>query len=255
MQISSEDQFEISTHAQVRKFTGTKGIHTLNIKATNSSDSEVVNLLKLEQNSTTPVSPFNETIEGLRIFATNNSEPSDFAGTLGWGHGKVYMRASRETVQLIVFRADEMFCALIGALGLSILISVPWMECCNFDVYGRIGRERYFLVPMSWMMPTNTGLAALESIKYAFMTDHWLCLSIRAGKYTTMRTTLREMTKSDGEEEVLRIQRFLYKVGVDVELTKEEKDNCEDITPPALEDQVEEEASQVDNRRGKGQRR
>jgi hypothetical protein len=38
MQISSEDQFEISTHAQVRKFTGTKGIHTLNIKATNSSD-------------------------------------------------------------------------------------------------------------------------------------------------------------------------------------------------------------------------
>ena len=31
-------------------------------------------------------------------------------------------------------RQDEMVCAFFGAMGVAILISVPWMETCDFDV-------------------------------------------------------------------------------------------------------------------------
>merc|ERR1711968_359101 len=61
MQMSSVDQMSLTTQPLVRKFTGTKGIHSLSIAASNTTGSEVVTLLRLEQNSTTPVSPFNET--------------------------------------------------------------------------------------------------------------------------------------------------------------------------------------------------
>jgi len=246
--MGSVNQMSVSTETHIRKFTGTKGIHTLSIAASNSSDGEVVTLLRLEQNSTTPVSPFNETLQGLQIFAGNKSEPLDFAGTLGWGNGKVYMRASRETVQLIVFRQDEMVCAFLGAIGLSILISVPWLETCDFSFTrngeGEVSRERYFCVPMSWMMPTNTGLATLLSIKYAWWRNGWLYLKVRASRtgHTTMTVTAREIDEKNGKEEVMRIQRFLFETGVDVELTEEEKEGCDDIVPPAYAVDTQQEA-------------
>merc|ERR1712228_419890 len=103
------------------------------------------------------------------------AEPTDYAGNLGWGNGKLYYRISRETVQLIVFRQDEMVCAILGALGVAILISVPFMELCEFlpagdyhidengreagSRFGRVQRERWFLAPMSWMVPTCTQMA------------------------------------------------------------------------------------------------
>jgi len=41
------------------------------------------------------------------------------------------------------------------------------------------------------------------------------------------------MSTKDGTDEVLRIQRFLFSIGVEVELTAEEKEDClKDITPP-----------------------
>lgn len=249
--MSSVNQMSLSTQPLVRKFTGTKGIHSLSVAASNTSDSDAVTLLKLEQNSTTPVSPFNETLAGLRVFAGNQSEPMDFAGTLGWGNGKLYMRASRETVQLIVFRQDEMLCAFLGAIGLSILISVPWLETCDFKFdhsgEGDVSRERYFLVPMSWMMPTCTGVSTLTSIKYAWFKNGWLYLKVRAGRSgnMTMTAQVREIDDKNGKEEVLRIQRFLFSIGVDVELTDEEKQSCEDIIPAAYTVEQEEEEMEV----------
>jgi len=249
--MANGNQMNVTTQQIERKFTGVKGVHTLWIHANNESESDAVFLVRLEQNSTIPVSPFNETYDGLRIFADNKSEPLDFAGALGWGNGKIYMRASRETVQLIVYRHDEMVCAFLGAMGVAILISIPWMETCEFNVVNRkVNRERYFLVPMSWMIPTNTGLAALDMIKYAWFQDSSLMLKIRAGTTQVTNTNLREMSDGDGLEEVRRIQRFLFSIGVEVELTAEEKDDClQDIVPPRyIAELPAEEATQSENK-------
>jgi len=248
MQLSNRSQLSVVSQQLERKFTGTKGVHTLKIAASNASDSEVVTLLSVEQNSTEPLTPFNETMDALRVFAEAEAEPIDFAGSLGFGNGKLFMRASRETVQLIVFRQDEMVCAFLGAMGIAILISVPFMETCEFDVFGKVCRERYFCAPMSWMVPTNTGLASVETIKYCWFeikekaSKGVLCLKVRASRSgnTTMDCQLREIPQKDGWEEALRVQRFLYEHGMDVELTDDEKRNCEDVTPPPLrEEQVQ----------------
>lgn len=247
MKLESGGQLSVNTTEIERKFTGEKGIHTLWISARNSSDSDVVDLLRLEQDSTNITTPFNETLDGLSCFAEQKSNPVDFAGNLGWGFGKLYMRASRETVQLIVFRQDEMVCAFFGAMGIAILISVPIMEACEFDIRGKVNRERYFLAPMSWMVPTNTGLAALYKIKYVWFecknkaSSGWLCLKVRAGTNTNMDAHMREISSAYGEEEATRIQRFLFSIGVpDVELTEAEKKSCEeDIVPPPLREEME----------------
>jgi len=266
MKLESGSQLKVTTEQIERKYTGEKGVHTLWITARNDSDSEVVDLLHLEQNSTIVMTPFNETMDGLAAFADNKSEPIDFAGNLGWGFGKLYMRASRETVQLIVFRQDEMVCAFFGAMGIAILISVPMLEACEFEIRrGKVNRERYFLAPMSWMVPTNTGLAALFDIKYAWFeckkgaSSGWLCLKVRASRSgnTTMDAHMREISSSYGEEEALRVQRFLYGSGVECELTPAEKESCEgDIEPPLLLEELRaQQQSPTDNRvrkRGKG---
>lgn len=258
MKLESDGQLSVNTTEIERKFTGEKGIHTLWISARNSSDSDVVDLLRLEQDSTNITTPFNETLDGLSCFAEQKSNPVDFAGNLGWGFGKLYMRASRETVQLIVFRQDEMVCAFFGAMGIAILISVPIMEACEFDRrYGKVNRERYFLAPMSWMVPTNTGLAALYHIKYAWFecknkaSSGWLCLKVRASKSgnTTMDAHMREISSSYGEEEATRIQRFLFSIGADVELTAAEKESCEeDIVPPPYPEEMPAQESPTDKR-------
>jgi len=251
MQMSNRSQLLVTSEQLERKFTGSKGVHKLSIFANNRSDSEVVTLLEIEQNSTEPLAPFNETLDAIGVFAESEDEPKDFAGSLGWGHGKLFLRASRETVQLIVFRQDEMVCAFFGAIGIAILISIPLMETCDFNAYeGSVNRERYFLAPMSWMVPTNTGLAQLYRLKYAFMeikkgaSTGWLSLKVKASSSgtTTMDLQLRELTSSDGEAEMLRVQKYLFSVGVEVDLTEEEKDACieDDIRPPPLRVEQEE---------------
>jgi len=235
MKLENSSQFHITTQQITRKFTGTKGVHSLSIDATNSSDSPQVTLLKLEQNDTIPLTPFNETLEGLRVFSDQLGEPSDFAGSLGWGMGKLYFRISRETVQLIVFRNDEMVCAVLGALAIAILISVPYMELCEFMYpYNTVRRDRYHLAPVSWMLPVNTEMAKLSKIKKIWFNEKkkLLTLLVRAGKTTTMSVPMREMCKGDGEPEVRRLQNFLYRLGdfedLDVELTTEQQEAFKD---------------------------
>lgn len=266
MQMSNRSQLWVTTEQLERKFTGTKGVHTLHIAASNRSDSDVVSLLRLEQNETTPLTPFNETLDAIGVFAESEAEPVDFAGSLGWGNGKLFMRASRETVQLIVFRQDEMVCAFFGAMGIAILISVPWMETCDFSCRPpcMVNRERYFLAPMSWMVPTNTGLAQLYRLKYAFMeikkgaATGWLSLRVRASSKgnTTLTVQLRELARVEGEAEVLRIQKYLFSVCAEVDLTEGERDACieDDIKPFPLREEAEAEQL-LDSKKARRDRR
>jgi len=261
LQLGNRSQLQVTSSVLERKFTGSKGVHTLSIAANTRDDSDKVVLLHLEQNDTQPLTPFNETVDALGTFAQNESEPHDFAGSLGWGSGKLFMRSSRETVQLIVFRQDEMVCAFFGAMGVAILISVPWMETCDFDVQqDKVNRERWFCAPMSWMMPTNTGLCKLSNIKYVWLeikdkaSTGWLCVKLKAGRSTTMDAQLREIGRKDGEAEVMRIQEFLYKCHLStptVELTAEEREAFKDIDPPQFLDDMPPEPVQKKGRKNK----
>lgn len=128
-----------------------------------------------------------------------------------------------------------MVCAVLGALAIAILISVPYMELCEFMYpYNTVRRDRYHLAPVSWMLPVNTEMAKLSKIKKIWFNEKkkLLTLLVRAGKTTTMSVPMREMCKGDGEPEVRRLQNFLYRLGdfedLDVELTTEQQEAFKD---------------------------
>jgi len=149
----SPDQLTVATKSHEFALTGERITRT--IRVTNDNGDQV-NLMETEQAADEQVSAaHNETLRGLKIFASEDRDSMTVGihASLGFGKGSVVIRSNAETVQMVVFHSHEQIAAFLIAFGFILLFGTPIIETHFFNKEtGAVFLTRYYVVVFDSMV-------------------------------------------------------------------------------------------------------